>query len=169
MIERLQDFFWYDRVSCYHNYKEQIQRMWFWARKMRRNYDFDALFIYDMLYDKLDRVYDTMENHGHCVWNSNVNNPDMRRLSEARILAKRLSQDRYNTNTDRFYCMYRRKSGGAVGDFFYDLYPNAKTLENEKLYNYMFKKSYENDNKLKKIEKDRLFHLLNTYIEHWWD
>ena len=168
-IEDIKDIIWYNRISQFHNYKEQIERMWFWAWKMRKNYDFDAHTLYDIMYYKLDRIYNTMVNHSHLVWNSDINNKDMRRLSEARNLAKRLMECDYHTNTDKFYSMYKNPSKGTLDVLMNDMNPKAKILKDQKLYNYMFVKSYKKDEKLKQIHKKRLFFLLDRHIEGWWD
>jgi hypothetical protein len=167
-IEDTKDFLWYNRVSTFHTYKEQIQRMWFWAWKMRKNYDFDALFVYDVIYLKLERIDHVMKNHSHLVWNSDESNNLMRKLCEAKGLAKRISEFDYDTQAwidtdDRFKYISWFEEGDQ-----YTTYHSKWSVEPNRAK--LFLKARGNHYKqMKESDKKRLFYLLDKYLEYWWD
>ena len=148
---------------------ERIKRMIYWAWVMRDSYDYCATTTYEAIYHKLDRVYKYNRDCGHLMWNSDETNNQMRKLNEARILAKRLneweSHERHAVDImSRFKSNEERRRLGI----FSDLFPNAKPIDS-KLYNFYFMAAHEKDSKRYQQSKARLFYLLNKYIDVWWD
>lgn len=146
---------------------EMLCRMLFWGWNMRHSYDFDAQTLYDIIYLKLDRVYNCMLSDSHCAWNSSPDTKLMRRLYEARTLAKRLSEgDMYLNSSVKLTEKYRDiKPRGLLSSY---LDQNSKPIES-KLYSYILKKAFEKDNTRYQTDKQRLFMLLNKYLSEWWD
>jgi hypothetical protein len=172
LIERIYlsdnlDWF-YNLISWFRSKKEMIGRMIYWGWHMRWSWDFDAGTIYKMLHLKLDRTYDCMKNHSHLKWNSDVNNPGMRKLCEAKHLASKLSKDNYHREYEKFSQMYKSNRKDCMSIFKDDHYPNAKII-NEKLYSFMLKKAFKRDNLEKITDKRRFFMLLEKHIDSWWD
>lgn len=146
---------------------EMLQRMFFWAWKLRYNYDWEGAFIYEIIYLKLKRMRYTFLNHGHAVWCEEDSNL-MRKLTEAMGLAKKLRYD-YHKNMERFYSKYMSscKSFMSMKEL-KSMYPNAKVID-EKTYRFFFKKAYEKDNNERKSDQKRLHYLLEKYTDHFWD
>ena len=162
----LEDKLIYSWLTPLRSFKEQVERMFYWAIRMRKSYDFDAQTLYATIYYKLDAVYDTMKNHSHLQWNSSEDTKLMKRLNEARLLAKRLSEwkehdravvvmDKYKPNNERRSILNMNRG-------------NAKSI-NPKLYSFMFRAAVEKDQVEYKDTKRRLYHLLETYLDYWWD
>ena len=174
----LTDIDWYDDIVQYlydkiinpfNSYIGMWRRFFYYGWKLRWNYDFDAHTIYEMIYLKLDSLHKTFNEYGHLMWNSDDNNPTMRKLRIAKILAKRLFDDKYLENT---LIPHTKKWGESTRGFFNNekiKYKKCKNLkESEQAVKEMMK-LHEKSNKLKEIEKNELFKLLNKYIPHWWD
>ncbi len=161
------DFIW----SVYNSFlskKEQLGRMIFWSKAMRKSYDFDAGTIYEMLHHKLDRLYNCFKNEGHCVWNSDTSNNPMRKLNEARSLAKRLSEDKY---TIRAFSEAEEKFGYK---FRFDKSDEGSLVKggftnNPKRAELFYKGRDKVYRKQREYEKKRLFYLLENYIDQLWD
>jgi len=149
------------------NLYETIARMLFWGWKLRHNKDYDGQFMYEVISFKLERMQRCMTKYGHCEWNSSPDTPLMKRLAEAKVLAKRLSQSNGDTyvmeHMERFS---RPEKSDLVRRF--NLFPDAKVLP-EKLYRVYFKKALERDKMEHAEQKKRLYYLLNKYLEQWWD
>lgn len=146
-----------------------LKRIFYWGWKLRHNYDYDCHSIYEILYLKLDRVYYEMLHHGHSLWNSSPDTKDMRRLCEAKNLAKKLSENyRYGRHYEKASSKYRRERLYALDEILGELYPDAKFI-NDKLYSVMFRKAFEKDEAEQKRDSDRLFYLVGKYMRGWWD
>lgn len=151
-----------------HKY-EQIQRFFFWGWKLRNSHDWDSHTIYEMLYLKLDRIYDTMKKDSHLMWNSDEKNNGMRKLLEAKGLARDLYDNQFGNN--RVYFHEKFQFPREEGDIFAKLgvsFPDAKIID-KKLWKFYFKKDIEREDKRQKEKVDRLHYLLTKYIQHWWD
>jgi hypothetical protein len=165
---------WFDYIyaplKAYRKYREMLGRMFFWAWKMRWSWDFDANTVYEMLHLKLSRVHDCMKEHGHLEWNANHDSNLMRKLAEAKMLAKKLSDENYRQNVERFYDMYKREKArnGWLEKSLAKYHPKAKPI-NEKLHSYFFKKAAERDDAERAYDKKRLYYLMDKYLESWWD
>ena len=153
--------------------KEMIERMIFWAWKMRYSYDFEALTIYDMLYFKLDRIYACMRDHGNCVWSSDENSKRMRRLCEAKYLAGWLSKNAPDSSNKRLTRVMERYDKEKRGSGYLDrihtkLYPNAKIIDS-KLLSLMVNKAVSKDIEEYKNKKERFLKLIDKHLDEWWD
>jgi len=171
--EEFLDLIWHDRIQWVRIKYEMLGRMLFWGWNMRNSYDFDAHTIYDMLYLKLDRLYDLFENHSHLMWNSDTQNKDMRRLCEARGLAKKLSKcDCYMRHYMKVRNTYRYEDQGDNSAWYTELvgyrYDNNKTISKE-YFRRLSKSAMKLDSAEMKTDKDRLFKLLSDKIDQWWD
>lgn len=149
---------------------EKIKRIVFWGWKLRNNYDFDAGYMYEVMYLKFDRLYYGMLAHSHCVWNSSPSSKLMRRLYEARGLAKKLSESEYgrhsHTFLEKYYRINEYNPNGV--NFCRPIGVNAKLVSQE-FYSYGLKKTLTRDENERKIDQKRLYHLMERYIDVWWD
>lgn len=143
---------------------EKIKRMLFWGWKLRDSYDFDAHTIYEILYLKLDRVYNVMLNNSHLMWNDSPDTPGMRRLREARDLALRFSQDFEEYDHRAFD--ETRKLFGPSNMQFTDNGVTSDWGEDAHRYLNIRRKHW---NKVKSEQHKRLFYLIEKYTCHWWD
>lgn len=149
-------------------YGQMFDRMFFWAFKMRNSWDFDASTIYEMVYLKLDRVYKCMRDHGHCMWNSDPANKDMRRLLELTELARKLSEDDYCRYYYRFNDKYYNKDRDD-SCFIWRLDRLTGKPISDKLYSVMLKKAFDRDHKNRLADKARFFMMMEKYMERFWD
>lgn len=166
-----QDVLYYSWATPIINLYTKINRMLFWGWNMRNSVDYDASTLYDVVYLKLDRVYDSMLNYNHLVWNSSPDTKLMRRLCELKLLAKKLSEsDKYNSNYSKLSDKYARVSRDGLDRLFYsfNLHPNAKTI-NDKLYSHFFRSAIKKDTAARNIDKNRYYYLMDKYLEHFWD
>jgi len=172
-LESIKDYIedkYYDFIGFFSSKYQMLQRMFFWGWKMRWSWDFDSHTIYEMLHYKLDRLYNCHLKYSHCVWNSDPNNNLMKKLKEASILAKRLSEDQYDIKAfEEADKKFKLKSWmEKIKDTSYSRYYSTYeiTPKRAELYRKARVKIYF---KQKQYEKDRLFKLLNQYIAIWWD
>lgn len=152
------------------NLFETLERMFYWGWKLRKSYDFDGNTLFDIIHLKLERLYKCHRDHGHCEWNSSTETKLMKRLKEASELAKRLSDEEY---TDKYSMRVFSNYIGSEGDgFIYDshkkFHPEAKEIDSN-LYSVMLKKALNKDYKNYTNNKNRLFKLLDRYLDRWWD
>ena len=167
---QLLDIFLYSWLKPLYSFKEQVERFFYWGWKLRHNYDFDAQTVYELLYLKLDRIYNCMKEYSHLEWNSTPDSNLMRKLAEARGLAKRLHDYDYNHSAfleaDAKF-EYKVWSEPIEGSSNFILQSNWMYKEKEaKLYLKARKKHYA---KMLEIDKKRFYYLLDKYLEHWWD
>ena len=103
------------------------------------------------------------------MWNSDPKNAGMRRLNEVRELAKRLTEFDYDTQgfneADERYGFVHWFTPAAGGTYEWKS-TYKRNPDKARKFNNMRRKHYEN---LKRQHKDRLYYLLNKYLEHWWD
>lgn len=170
MKDWLKDKLFYSWYYPLKSFYEQVERMYFWAKAMRHSYDFDGHTVYEVLYLKLDRLQQGCLKHGNCVWDGSIDTKLMKRLSEARMLAKRLSEEKidmraFSEAEERFGFISRFEDSDEHG------YSTLKTdwkrdRKNAKLFYKARTKLYV---KVKQDEKDRFYYLLDKYLEQWWD
>lgn len=163
----------YVLVRWFYKTKEMLERMVYWGWKMRWSWDFEAHMIYDLLHNKLERLYVCFRDHSHCVWNSSEKNNAMRKLKEASMLAKRLYEDNYDIRafeeTDQRFEYYDwtepvNTNNKYSGSYWRSSY--KRTPKRAELFRKGRDKIYQ---KQKKHEKERLFKLMNQYLHVWWD
>jgi len=149
-----------------------LKRMLFWGWNLRNSYDFDANTVYRVLFLKLERIHNEMKYNSHLDWNSTESSKLMKRLCEAKMLAKKLSEQEYQKNYNFIKQKYKNTEGNNRIFILIDMekswYPNAKNID-RKTFNFFIKASFSKDRKEYIIDKNRLFYLLNKYLEHWWD
>ena len=164
-----------DLISWFSSKYQILERMVFWGWKLRYDYDFDAHVLYHHHYLKLDRMYKCFRDHGHCAWNSDINNPRMRHLRITRELAKRLYEDGYRTHIEA-----HNKKWGLPNIRFIEIpksryftstidRENVKTEKDKKLERDSFKRAISKDHAQKKQEKRMFFDLMEKNIDIFWD
>lgn len=154
---------------------EAEQRSIFWAQAMRDSVDFDARTIYDMLAKKLERLYICFRDYSHCVWDSNIENTQMRALRITLNLAKRIAADSYETKKNEVEAVHGKLQmsftpindgrGCSRCDFYLDKTPPEGQEKAMDLYH---KASIE-DAKQKTNEEEYFWRLIKKYINSWWD
>lgn len=159
----VKDKFWYDPIMWITIKWEMLCRMCYYGWHMRNSYDFDGHTVYHMLYLKLERMQKTMSTHGHTVW-TDGDTKLMRKLQEAKIIAYKLNNS-LDFHAMKFMHKYKTDDRSWFGS---DLFPNAKLIDH-KLYSYMLKKAWDKDYNYEKFLKTRLYYLLQTYLDQWWD
>lgn len=147
----------------------KIKNFFYYGWQFRNTVEYCATTTYDAIHIKLDRIYNNMVNHSHLLWNSDINNTEMRKLCEAKNLAKILSdiakwEGRHIT---KFMDRYTYDRTGEV--FFVNPRRKNNKIIDRKLYSFFLKKAIARDNNLYKSRKKRLFQLLETHIDIWWD
>lgn len=144
---------------------EEIERFFFYGWKFRKSFDFDAHTIYYMLQIKLERIHQCMKTNSHLLWNDSEDTNLMRKLCEAKGLAKRLDEESYHKHYSRMAERYKNKDRDGFG---FNLYPDAKIVD-KKLYRILLHGAIKRDQKELETDKKRLFYLLEKYIQHFWD
>lgn len=165
---------------------EMLGRMCFWAWKMRYSYDWDGHYVYDLLYDKLDRMQKTMSSDGNCVWNSSPEEPEyetMRKLIRAVELVKRIKDRDAHRYLEEFHQAHEEKWGQLESNF---LNPapedkrengtivrmwrkNATTEEEKKQERLELRAIWNTDHEAREADKKELFDLLRDELDNWWD
>lgn len=139
---------------------ERVKRMVYWGWNLRDSYDFDTMCMYQMMALKLERIHDVMKNHSHLQWNSDERNNSMRKLSEAKMLAKRISKERYDMRA-------WEETEARYGVDFSNGLPIWKYCP-EKAQKFFLTRAKHYD-KMEKYEWERFHYLLEKYSKHWWD
>ena len=155
--------------------KEMIKRMIFWGWRMRYSYDFDGHLVYDVIHIKLKRLYQCMKTNGHLMWNSDENNRNMRRLNEAVELSKRMMNQSDYYSLKSLY-ETQEKFGKLKTSFVKIENSTCSKMEskwgdgtNDSAADAFNRKRRDHWDKIKKQDQDRLWYLLNNYLESWWD
>lgn len=86
---------------------EHIERFFYWGWKLKGSHDWDYSFFYEIMYLKLNRMYNCFRDYGNCMGNSDINNTEMRKLRMAIELCNRLKDDKYrNVKISNYYRKY---------------------------------------------------------------
>lgn len=156
---------------------KRILRFFYWGWMLKDSYDFDAQYIYQMLYLKLERMEKSFTLNGHCVWNSNPNNKEMRKLRIAKTLAKRLWEDDDKTEQDEINRL-DLKWGETIREFtpapnglnrYTIKNRNVDSVEEQEKANKEYFSVHEKSSRKMQSEKKELFKLLSKHIDTWWD
>lgn len=159
---------WQKIRSFWNIWTELFERIFFWGWNMRWSYDFDGYTVYRILYLKLNRMYKCFRDYGHLVWNSDVNNKEMRKLRIARELAKRLYENDYSTHLKKVEEKYGELQMGfsQLGCYFY---MDKTTKDNQGKAYKERQRAIRLDALQRESEKEYLFRLLNKNLDSWWD
>lgn len=157
-------------ISWFRQKYQMICRFLRWGYRMRYMYEWDAHYIYKMIYLKLDDCRKNFNEHGHLMWNDDDDNPGMRKLRECSELAKRLYEDNYHMKP--YYLMiekYGRVSSGLLGREFKYRWEKIKTEKEDKLAQNEYLRLKKKHDAIKKADMDRFHSLLKYGIGNWWD
>lgn len=168
----LSDFMdpFYKVVQWFRVQYQILERMLYWGWKMRYNYDFDAQFVYVVIALKLERVHKCMKEHSHLEWNSTEKSNLMRKLAEAKILAKKVAKEKYDRHSTLFHETYScaGRKNNWLEEAMAQHYPKTRPIS-EEMYRAFFIKAIERDSAEKAADMRRLHYLLEKYTGHWWD
>lgn len=151
--------FWYD-----------LKRAWYYGWNLRKSYDWDGSTIYDVIYFKLNALHYNMLHNSHLLWNSTPDSNLMRKLCEAKHLAKKLMEadNGYDINYRNVKRKYRSEADDIFRSWYAEIFPETKPID-PTLESFFTRKAFQKDNQEKKSDAERLFYLLNKYSSHWWD
>lgn len=80
----------YKIKTSWWKFQRNVKNFFHYGWKFRNTFDFDGSTLYEAQYYKLERLYNCMLHNSHLQWNSSPNTRLMRRLCEAKHLAKYL-------------------------------------------------------------------------------
>ena len=150
---------------------EMLKRMAFWAWNMRYSYDFDAHTVNRMIYLKLNRVYTCMRDDSHLLWNSSESNTRMRQLKETVELFKRASEDDYSMRafdeTEEKFGKLKTWTEPVEGKPGLSWYKSK--WPNDKQARVFYEKRIKHWANVEKQNSERMWHLLSSNINNWWD
>jgi hypothetical protein len=148
---------------------DKIGRFFYWGWKLRESYEWDAHFVYEMIYLKLDDNYKCFKNHGHLVWNESEHTNRMKKLREAKELAKKLFEDDYQLKSIE---AVEAKYGPIQLNFTkYGSFSSAKIdyPVKSRAYRHYTDIMDRKFDTMRETDKKRLYYLLNKYLRYWWD
>lgn len=154
---------------------ETTRRFFYWGWKLKKNYSFDCNNTYYMIHLRLKKMIEYSEKYSSCLWNSNPNTTQMRKLRIACELAKRLNDDYYWTHKNK----HEEKWGELQLHFgkpderrcrSLDFSrPNANTDKEKEQERKEYQIASDMDDQQKKDERKYFFKLLEKHLEGWWD
>lgn len=177
LIERFPDpiknYLIYPVEDFFNRYSERISRSYAFAKIGWLSYDFESLYIFELISFKLKRVESCLKN-GHAI----QEDEDMLALKEAIEICDRLFDEEYDSK----YRELHTKKWGEQPDFtteptetpqysrivFKDR-PNVKSEEDKKLEREEFLKTFENAEQDRRNDLDRLNYLFKEHLPKWWD
>jgi hypothetical protein len=156
MIRRIKDIY-YSIKHGIHNTIRWIPTIWILR-------DWDAEYLYLLIYKHLSHVENSIRNYGHGI--NYIN--DANRIRVVKNLAKRLWYEEYVENA---LLPVEQKYGELKWYFEPSEHKNLnKLVFNETLEEKdARRKAYKHADYMKKQDQDLLFNNLNKYINGWWD
>lgn len=140
---------------------ERIERFFYWGWKLRKSHDFDSAYLYEIMYLKLDRMIKCFINHGHCTWDSDYDNTEMRKIRLARECCRLLKEDNFCEN---MYNKHYEKWG-----FSFEQKENKYTEKEKKQREIEFRRISEIESSQKQNCLNLLTKLLKQNSKQWWD
>jgi hypothetical protein len=157
MLEKIKD--------KYYSIKNGISNVIRWAPTIWKLRDWDAEYLYLLIYKHLSHVEDCLRYNGHGV--NSVKEADKVRI--AKNLAKRLYEKEYVNNA---LISVEEKYGELKirieKDDTLPMYSKVifdETPEERKARN----RAYKHSDYMEKQDRQMLFEMLNKYIDKWWD
>ena len=176
ILEEIKDFFegiYYNIRAFFHS----SRRFFYWGWKLRHSYEFDCHGFYEMTALKLRTCHKYFSTKGHCVWNSNPSDKNMRRILVAANLAERLHGD-HTSYLSKSVEEHQNKWGEPeriwkdAGKNLTSLtfkYPNVKSKRDEEICRKDYRRIMKKYDKIRRDDKKLLFKLLEHNLDHWWD
>lgn len=137
----------------------QIKSFFYWGWKLKDSVPWDAHSIYEILYLKLDQLYQYAKKDEIYQW-TDEDQRLMRNLAEARELTKRIVEDSYSN------LAYAEIYGSSEPDIINFIQRLNVMDEEERKFRMRVYKKYGD---LERSHKKRLFYLLEKNISHWWN
>jgi hypothetical protein len=150
--------------TIYYNIKNGISNIIRWIPVIWQLRDWDAGYLYVLIYKHLTHVESCLKNYGH-----GVNSPKYaKQVQVAKNLAKRLNEDDYLSNA---LIPVKQKYGEAKIHF--EKCDNGqwwRMINDEPVENTQARhNAYEHEKYMKNQDKKLLFQYLYKYIDQWWD
>lgn len=147
---------------------DKIRTFCFWGWKLRNTYQWGASEAYNMIAIQLEEVIKYSKEKGHCMWNSDPNTKDMRKLRTAKDLAKRLYRNELDPQYE-FYSEALREKWGDLEFKTNGVEPGSVNDSNRKQYNKEWWIAHNKDSAKYKADKKYLFELLEKELDRWVD
>ncbi len=148
----------------YYNIRFSISSLIKWIPTIIKIRDWDAKFLYLLIYKHLEHLEKLIRYEGHHV--NHIKDAD--RIKIAKNLAKRLYEDEYFCNELK---PVKKIYGEKIDlefikreDGYYNLIDKSSPEEKEAR-----SKALNKSTEMMKQDKEMLFSMLKKYIDHWWD
>ena len=176
ILDRLRWNFLDKIVHNYEVYKERISRSWAFAKMGWLNYDFDAMFLYNLMAFKLRRVQYTLKTYSVAEQSKN----DMDALQESVDICDRLFADDY---ADKHMRSYDKKwgkpsfkhgkkkvsDGGMTSQVVSSYRKNVKTKKDQQQASEELMEAYSRAEEDRVNDIQRLAQILAVHLPSWWD
>lgn len=154
---------------------ERASRSLAFAKHGWMHYDFESAYLYDIMAFKLKRIYPVLRD-GHAI----QDDTDMKALKEAIAICERLFKGDYDA---KYYKIHTKKWGqishksnpvkdanGKIIHYTMELSrPKANTPAKKKKEVADLRKIWENEEKDRRADIDRLAEILKNHEPKWWD
>lgn len=171
--EPIKNYLIYPVQDFFYKYSERICRSYAFAKIGWLSYDFESLYIFELMSFKLKRIKKTLQK-GHSI----QEDVDMLALQEAVEICDRLFAEKYESKYhERHNAKWgempewtttRSEMSGFSRIVFKDR-PNVIDEETKKLERQDFLNIYEKAELDRRKDLDRLGYLFKEYLPKWWD
>ena len=160
-------WYWLWSDVLYHFPRKQIYyltKVYAYAKVLRRDFDWDSAYIYDVLMLKLERTRKACYEDGHHIDDYNGE----KSIKLAIKLCKRLREDNY---MDRWWRKHEAKWGEHVSTKgrVFGRRVGIKTEEDAKQEHKEALAWMELEEKIKVRDRKWLFGIMAKYMPYWWD
>lgn len=165
LLQTVKDFIvieiYYTVESFFNRYIERISRSLAFAKRGWLHYDFESAYLYDIMAFKLKRIYPVLKN-GYAVQEKE----NMDALKEAIAICERLFAGNYD---DKYHKAHNKKWGkiDILDDKRHRV--KAKTPAQKEQERKEFMKCWEDGEKDRIADLDRLNEILKKHEPTWWD
>lgn len=169
----LKNYIIYPVQDFINTYYERISRSFAFAKIGWLNYDFESLYIFELIAFKLKRVESCLKK-GHAI----QEDEDMNALREAIEICERLFAEDYESkyikiHNEKWGKQPRFATQPSVVPGFSEIVfkdrPGVKCDEDRKLERKEFLKTFEDGELDRRKDLDRLNYLFKEYLPKWWD
>lgn len=176
----------YDRVyHHYHNFTtffyrayKTVERFLYWGWTLRYSYDWDFMYLEEMMLLKLKRIRKYCVEQGHLVWDQSPEEDEFKSLKSLDLAIALL--ERLTTRSDIMYAIHTEKKhedkwGRLEFDFkrkdslFRTKRSNVKTPEDEEKEREESRKIFDLSFKIYNRDRKWFYNIMYKYGRHWWD
>lgn len=175
VLDLYRSYLYYPIHGFIFRYHERIGRSLAYAKFGWLNYDFDSACLFDLMAFKLERIHECLKN-GHAIQEKE----SMDALKESIVILNRLSDERYE---DKYHKVHDKKWGRIrskfiptynaenkhTGSIWNTSRRKAKTPAQKKKERREFRICWENGEKDREKDVERLNEIFKKYQRSWWD